>query len=212
MTTSSGRRQASTSAPASRLEATDSTAAPLRSSVASPSASERTRPRTMFSTPTKAATSSSTGAANTSAAVPTWRTTPPIITATRSPRRSASSRSWVTKTVVTPGLAAAPPKLVQQRLAGRLVEGAERLVQQQHLRLQGEGARQARALRLAARDRERGALRQMGDAEPLHPVPRPLPRASGARRAVAGPWPRCRPPSGAAAATPATPPPCAVAA
>ena len=59
------------------------------------------RPGRIVSTPTNEATSLSTGEEKTSAAVPNWRTFPPISTAMRSPSRRASVRSCVTKTVAT---------------------------------------------------------------------------------------------------------------
>ena len=65
-------------------------------------------------------------------------------------------------------------QLFEERLARRLVQRAKRLVEQQHLRLQGEGARQRGALRLAAREVSRRALRQPIDAEAGEPAAHPL--------------------------------------
>ena len=84
--------------------------------------------------------------------VPTWCSTPPCSTATRSPRWKASSCSWVTRTVVMPTrwIAARSSRRVRSRSVG--IEVRERLVEQQHARLGREGAGERHPLLLAARD------------------------------------------------------------
>ena len=74
----------------------------------------------------------------------------------------ASSWSWVTNTVVTCDLVVQPPQPVAQVLAHARVERAERLVQQQHLRLDRERAGERHPLALAA-----GQLRRVAVGEPV---------------------------------------------
>ena len=62
-----------------------------------------------------------------------------------------------------------------QRFSRRLIECRERLVQQQELRVEHEGARQRRALRLTARQGPRLSPGQAGDLEPLEPAGDPGP-------------------------------------
>ena len=97
------------------------------------------------------------GRSNTSSGVPSCSTRPPCRMTTRSATLKASSRSCVTRmgghadTVMQPAAIAAVP--------GHLgIEGAERLVQQQHLRLGRQGAGQGHTLPLAARQVARSPL------------------------------------------------------
>ncbi|GIX49701.1 MAG: hypothetical protein KatS3mg131_3912 [Candidatus Tectimicrobiota bacterium] len=61
-------------------------------------------------------------------------------------------------------------QIEEQRLAAGRVEGGKRLVEQQQLGFQGQGARQARALRLAAREAAGRLPLQVGDAQASEPV------------------------------------------
>ena len=76
--------------------------------------------------------------------------TPWSITAMRSAVVIASSWSWVTKIVVMPRLPLQREQLVAHLHAQLRVEVRQRLVEQQHLRLDREGARERDALLLAA--------------------------------------------------------------
>ena len=76
---------------------------------------------------------------------------PPVCsTAMRSPRMIASSTSWVTNTTVLPSSRCRRGELALQLGAHDRVDGAERLVHQQHRRVGGEGPGDADALLLAA--------------------------------------------------------------
>jgi hypothetical protein len=101
---------------------------------------------------------------------PTCSMRPLFITTTRSASSSASSWSWVTKTVVWPVSSWRPAQPAAQFLAHLGVERAERLVEQQHARLDGQRAGQRHALPLAARELRRVAVL-------------PAPRAAPARAA-----------------------------
>ena len=70
--------------------------------------------------------------------------------ATRSPTLMASSMSWVTSTIVLRSSACRRQQLVLQRGADHRVDGAERLVHQQHRRVGGQRPGHADALLLAA--------------------------------------------------------------
>ena len=72
--------------------------------------------------------------------------------------RSACAGSWVTTTIET----LEPGERPLHRVARRLVERGRRLVEQQHLRLEREGARQHHALLLADREPRGLALRVVG--------------------------------------------------
>jgi hypothetical protein len=76
----------------------------------------------------------------------------------------ASSWSWVTKMVVRPSRALHVQQFLAHLHAQRLVQVGQRLVQQQHLRLDDHGARQRHALLLAARQLVGPALRVVGQA------------------------------------------------
>ncbi len=75
---------------------------------------------------------------------------PSFITATASPSSSASSWSWVTNTVVSPSRSCRPRSQPRQFLAHLGVERAERLVEQEHARLDGQRPGERDALALAA--------------------------------------------------------------
>ena len=94
-----------------------------------------------------------------------------------------------------------PLEVVEQLGAGRAVEGHERLVEEQQLRLQHEGTREAGPLRLAARELARRSVPQVGDPEPLQPVLDPLAGLDAIRRpGSAGRRRRSRRPTSRAAA------------
>ena len=77
---------------------------------------------------------------------------PPSITAMRSASAKASAWSWVTATTVRRGVGEEAAEVPDEPLAQRAVERAERLVEQQHRRLGGQGPGQRDALLLAARE------------------------------------------------------------
>ena len=79
--------------------------------------------------------------------------------ATRSPRRSASSMSWVTKHDRLARLAVDAGRSPLQRVAGDRIERAERLVHQQQLGIGGQRAGDADTLLLAARQLVRDIAR-----------------------------------------------------
>ena len=72
------------------------------------------------------------------------------MTEMRSATVIASSWSWVTMTKVRPSVSCRLDQLELRLLAQLLVERAERLVEQQHLRPLGDGAGERHALPLAA--------------------------------------------------------------
>ena len=88
---------------------------------------------------------------------PPARPGPRFITAIRSLIVSASSWSCVTKTNVMPSSRCRCLSCDLHLLAQLLVERAERLVEQQHLGLEGQGAGERDALALAARELRRAA-------------------------------------------------------
>ena len=59
---------------------------------------------------------------------------------------------WVTRTIVVAGALPQPKQLEVEPLPGQRVEGAERLVEQEHLGLERECARERHALGRAARE------------------------------------------------------------
>ena len=81
-----------------------------------------------------------------------------------------------------------PLEVVEELGARRAVEGHERLVQEEQVRVEHQGTREAGALRLAARELARRTVPQVGDPEPLQPVIDPLARLgrSNAPEAQAG--------------------------
>ena len=106
---------------------------------------------------------SSAGWASSSAGVAYWASRPPVSkTATRSPIRIASSMSWVTSTTVLPSSSLQPAELVLEPAANHGVDGAERLVHQQHRRVGGERAGHADALALPAGELGAGSDRRTG--------------------------------------------------
>ena len=64
-----------------------------------------------------------------------------------SPRKAASPRSWVTSTTVLPSAREDAAQVVLQLGADHRVERAQRLVEQQHVRVEHQRAHQADALR-----------------------------------------------------------------
>ena len=107
----------------------------------------RFRPR---SAPTKSATYGVAGAPRTVAGVSNCSMRPSPYTAIRSPSRTASSMSCVTKSTVLRTVRLEPQELVLQVLAHDRVDRAERLVHQQHGRVGRQGAGHADALALTA--------------------------------------------------------------
>ena len=79
----------------------------------------------------------------------------------------ASSWSWVTKTVVTCTSSCSRRSHVAQLLADLGVERAERLVEQQHLRLDRQRAGQRHPLALAAGELRRVAVRELLEVHEL---------------------------------------------
>ena len=75
---------------------------------------------------------------------------PGVITATRSPRKIASSTLWVMNITVSRDAHRDAAELLLQRHARLRVDGGERLVHQHHLRRVGERARDRDALLHAA--------------------------------------------------------------
>ena len=113
-----------------------------------PVTASRLSPR---SAPTKSATNGLAGLPSSSAGVANCSTCPPwLMTAIRSPSRTASSMSWVTNTIVLRTLGLQPQELRLQPVADDRVDGAERLVHQQHRRVGGQRPGHADALPLAA--------------------------------------------------------------
>ena len=84
---------------------------------------------------------------------------PGDITTMRSPSRAASRTLWVTNTTVGRGPARAR-RARRGGVAGHRVEGAERLVHQQQLRVLGEGPGERAALAHAARQLVRALARE----------------------------------------------------
>ena len=131
---------------------------------------------------------------------------PVVSTAMRSPSRIASSTSWVTNTIGLVQLALEPQELLLQLGAHDRIDGAERLVHQQHRRIGGEGAGHADALLLAARQLRRVPV---GRTRPASPTSSSSSRArvrvaaSCPSRAARARWRRCRSPCGAGTARPA---------
>ena len=86
----------------------------------------------------------------------------------------ASSWSWVTNTVVTWVSSCSRRSHDPQLLAHPRIERAERLVEQQHLRLHGQRAGERHALALAARQLGRVAVGELVDLDELEQLARPL--------------------------------------
>ena len=87
--------------------------------------------------------------------------------ARRSATSMASSWSWVTSTVVTFERVVQVAQPLAQLGAHLGVEGAEGLVEEQHLGLDGQGPGQGHALALAARELGGVALAQVGQPDQL---------------------------------------------
>ena len=124
----------------------------------------------------------------------------------RSPSFTASSMSWVTNTIVLRTLGLQPQELVLEARAGDRVDGAERLVHQQHRRVGAERTGHAHPLALAAGELVGVAVAELRGVEPdqLEQLVDPLPSIRACpSRAASGPWPRCRRPSGAGTGRPA---------
>ena len=103
-------------------------------------------------------------------------TRPASRSTTRSARYSASSRSWVTISVVTPN----PPQQLPQHgldlCAGQRVERAKRLIHQQHNRINHQRARHPCSLLLGRHSTSTDSYRQSPLAEG-RPCPAPPRRA-----------------------------------
>ncbi len=98
-------------------------------------------------------------------------------TATASPSFTASSISWVTKTMVFCKFALQPQHLGLQFLADHRVDGGERLVHQQDRRVRGQRPGHADALLLPTGELGRVALPELG-VQP-HPLQHLVGRADG---------------------------------
>ena len=113
--------------------------------------------------------------------VPTWRSSPPISTATLCPRARASSRSWVTCMTVAPSSWCTRLSSLCSSEPGRTVQRRERLVEQQHLRLDGQRAGQRHPLLLPAGQ----TLGIPCSADRRCPAARPAPATPAGRAAPA---------------------------
>ena len=102
----------------------------------------------------------------------------------RSPRRAASRTLWVTNRTVRPLLGDDPLELVVEDVAGDRVEGAERLVHQQHVGVLGERPGQGDALAHAARQLVRALVGELAEAHEVEQLARPA-RRSAVRDAAA---------------------------
>ena len=102
--------------------------------------------------------------------VSTWRIRPSSKIASRSPSRMASRRWCVTSTRVEWVPDVEPLEIVEELGSRRAVEGHERLVQQEQVRIEHQGSREAGALGLAARQLARRTVSQVEDPEALQPV------------------------------------------
>ena len=106
-------------------------------------------------------------------------------TTIRSATRIASAMLWVTSTIVGRGPLPEAQQLEVEALAGQRVEGAERLVEQQHLGLEGEGPGQgdplARSRRTAppAGWRATPGSRATSSARARQPLAPPVGRPAG---------------------------------
>ena len=89
----------------------------------------------------------------------------PLSTTTRSPISTASSIEWVTNTIVVGPLLPDAQQLELQDLARLRVDRGERLVHQQHVRLDRERACEPAALLHAARHLVRIGLLEAGEPD-----------------------------------------------
>ena len=103
-------------------------------------------------------------------------------TITRSARKTASGMPCVTSTMVVPVALPEPQQLHVEPLAGQRVEGAERLVQQQHRRVAREGTRDRGALAHAARQLVRPRPLEAVEADQAEQRPGRGPRRRQQRR------------------------------
>ena len=145
-----------------------------------------TRPWKTLTWPRKSMTNGVAGCSKTSSGVPSCSIWPSFITTTRSATSNASSWSCVTKTLVTWISSCSRRSQLPQLLPHLGVERAERLVEQQHLRLGRERAGQRDALPLAAGELRRDSGRRGRRAGPAS-------SSSWTRRRIsasAGRWPR----------------------
>ena len=124
--------------------------------------------------PTKPATKSSAGAVSSSAGGASWARLPPTrSTATWSPSLTASSMSWVTKTMVLPSSPCRRRNSSCSWAAHDRVDRAERLVHQHHRRVGGQRPGDADPLLLAAGELGRVALGELrGQPDPLEQLHR----------------------------------------
>ena len=130
-----------------------------------------TRTGSLFTLPRKSMTNAFAGCSKTSIGVPSCSIFPLFITTTRSATSNASSWSCVTKMLVTWNSSWNRRSQVAQFAADLGVECAERLVEQQHLRLRRERADERDALPLPAGELGRIAVRllfQPHEAEQFH--------------------------------------------
>jgi hypothetical protein len=138
---------------------------------------------------TKSATYSLTGLAMISRAVPHCTIRPPSISAMRLPILKASSRSWLTKTMVRFSLACRSRSSSCSLDADQRVQRRERLVHQEDRRVGDKGAGQADALLHAARQFAHLALGPLRSGSPAPAGHRPWARASGDMPASSSPRP-----------------------
>ena len=96
------------------------------------------------------------------------------MTPTRSAMASASSWSWVTNRVVMPDLELDPADLVPQLRPDLRVQRRQRLVEQQHLRLDGQRPGQRDPLLLAAGQLVGVPVRLRGQPDQVEHLDRPL--------------------------------------
>ena len=125
--------------------------------------------------------------------MPTCSIRPWLSTTTRSASSSASSWSWVTKTVVWPVLVVDLAQPAAQLRAHLGVERAERLVEQQDARLDGERAGERHALALAAGELGRIALLEAGELDEVEQLHARASRISALRRPRRAPGRAVRP-------------------
>ena len=121
--------------------------------------------------PVKSATNADRGAAASSLGVPSCSTGRRRSIATRSPSAAASAKSCVTSSAGTSAVAQHRAELARRARARAGVERRQRLVEQQHVGLARERARERHALALAARQRARPGVGQLAHPEALEQRP-----------------------------------------
>ena len=208
--TSSARRQSRTHSPGGAVWATSMVCPPASRPRRRLATARAPGNRGVVSTPTKRAIVLRGGRAEHRAAASTWSSRPSISTPTRSPSAMASPRSWVTSTVVVRSSRRMRPRSSIRPSRVGLIERGERLVEQEQLRLDHEGAGQRRALRLPAGERARPAPGEVRDRRSARATraTRASPRSAPHCRGSAGRGPRCPRPSCRRGAAPGRRSPC----